>query len=108
MGARKDNEVKNKQLPCKSCNILFQSSLLHSMMYFQLTQIQIKVAIGPKYSPSSLDAGANIAQPDCLRWLKMGFEFSQAHNSDREFSVHIEKFMHDQMRTHRQQKTTKL
>jgi hypothetical protein len=25
------------------------------MMYFRLTQIQIKVAIGPKYSPSSLD-----------------------------------------------------
>jgi hypothetical protein len=38
-----------------SCNILFQSSLLGSMMYFQLTQIQIKVAIGPKYSPPSLD-----------------------------------------------------
>jgi len=38
-----------------SCNILFQSSLLGSMMYFRLTQIQIKVAIGPKYSLPSLD-----------------------------------------------------
>jgi hypothetical protein len=57
------SEVKNKHVPCKRLQHFISILLaLSTLKYFRLTQIQIKVAIGPKYTlRQSLTLGANIA-----------------------------------------------